>query len=210
MPARESKTSTVPVVLATFGIFSARSKWLPVAIGDHGRNLLISLWHGDKQQSMEWRHSGSPSPQKIPSAKIRWKSSLLDFLVSRGPHPHWLSSKGPNYRRGGLFISAGATENILKEKCRGKVTNGGLVLARQCSGSPGTCNPEEAGLTGLPTSWLYTLFSGSGPRLTTICSLDWTKQLKLRHFSSDSEVIAAAETWLDGQRSEFFWVACKN
>jgi len=35
------------------------------------------------------------------------------------------------------------------------------------------------------------------------------KQLKSLHFSSDSEVIAAAETWLDGQRSEFFfeWLA---
>ena len=29
------------------------------------------------------------------------------------------------------------------------------------------------------------------------------KQLKGRHFSSDVEVIAAAETWLDGQPSEF-------
>jgi len=28
------------------------------------------------------------------------------------------------------------------------------------------------------------------------------KQLKGRHFSSDAGVIAAAETWLDGQRSE--------
>ena len=36
------------------------------------------------------------------------------------------------------------------------------------------------------------------------------KQLKGRHFSSDAEVIAAAETWLDGQPSEFFffeWLA---
>jgi len=30
------------------------------------------------------------------------------------------------------------------------------------------------------------------------------KQLNARHFSSDAEVIAAAETWLDGQPSEFF------
>ena len=36
-------------------------------------------------------------------------------------------------------------------------------------------------------------------------------QLKGPHFSSDAEVIAAAETWLDGQLSEFFfWVACKR
>ena len=30
------------------------------------------------------------------------------------------------------------------------------------------------------------------------------KQLKGRHFSSDADVIAAAQTWLDGQLSEFF------
>ena len=36
---------------------------------------------------------------------------------------------------------------------------------------------------------------------------DWKKQLKGRHFSSNAEVIAAAETWLDRQFSEFFfWV----
>jgi hypothetical protein len=33
---------------------------------------------------------------------------------------------------------------------------------------------------------------------------DWKKRLKGRHFSSDAEVIAAAETWLDGQPSELF------
>jgi len=30
------------------------------------------------------------------------------------------------------------------------------------------------------------------------------KQFKGRHFSSDVEVIAAVETWFDGQPSEFF------
>jgi len=30
------------------------------------------------------------------------------------------------------------------------------------------------------------------------------EQLKGRHFSSDAKVIATAETWLDGQLSEFF------
>jgi hypothetical protein len=31
------------------------------------------------------------------------------------------------------------------------------------------------------------------------------KQLKGRHFSSNAEVISTAETWLDGQPSEFFF-----
>ena len=47
------------------------------------------LYHYDletKQQSMKWRQSGSP--QKIPSAKIRWTSSHIDFLGSRRHPPH--------------------------------------------------------------------------------------------------------------------------
>jgi hypothetical protein len=31
------------------------------------------------------------------------------------------------------------------------------------------------------------------------------KQFKGRHFSSDAEVIAAADTWLDAQTSDFFF-----
>ena len=56
-----------------------------------------------------------------------------------------------------------------------------------------------------------TLFSGSEPRRTTTCSLDWKKkQLKGSHFSSVAEVIAATETRLDGQTSDFFLMACKS
>jgi len=43
----------------------------------------------------------------------------------------------------------------------------------------------------------------------SFCPIQLKKQLKGRHFSSDLEVIAAAETWLDGQLSHFFfeWLA---
>jgi len=41
------------------------------------------------------------------------------------------------------------------------------------------------------------------PRRTTTYSLDWKKQLQSGNFSSDAEVTDAAETWLDGQPSEF-------
>jgi len=71
------------------------------------------LYHYDpktKQQSTEWWHCGSPRPKNNPSAKICWKSSRLDFLGSRRHRPHSLSSKGSNYQRGVLLISAGAIE----------------------------------------------------------------------------------------------------
>ena len=100
-------------------------------------------------------------------------------------------------------------KDILKEKRTAReVHQGGLALARQYPGSPGTCNPEETGLPGLPMYWSPTLFSGSGP--VGLPPVPWTeKQLKGRHFSSDAEVIPDAETWLHRQRSEFFfeWLA---
>jgi len=113
------------------------------------------LYHYDpetKQQSVEWRHSGSPRPKKIPSAKIRCKRSRINFWGSRRHPSHWLSSKGPNYQRGVLLISAGAIEGHFKGRMPREYHQVGLVLARQCPGSPGTCKPEETGLPGLPVS----------------------------------------------------------
>jgi len=79
-----------------------------------------------RQSNNQW------SGPKIPSAKIRWKSSRLDFLGSRRHFPHRLSSKGPNYQRGVLLISAGAVEGHFEGKTPRQVHQGCLVLARQC------------------------------------------------------------------------------
>jgi len=159
-----------------------------------------------RQSNNQWIGGIAAHPatqQKVPSAKIR---SI--FLGSRWHPPHWLSSKGPNYQRGVLLISAGATEGHFEGKKPREDYQEGLVLARQYPGTPGTCNPKETGLPGLPMSWSpyspdlalsdYHLFPGL------------KKQLKGGNFLSDAEVIAAAETWLDGQILFFFWVACRS
>ena len=166
-----------------------------------------------RQSNNQWRCgiAAHPAPPlNLPSAKIWWKSSRLDFWGSRRHPPHWLSSKGPNYQRRILLISTGAIEGHFEGKTPREFHQGCLVLARQCPASPGTCNPEETGLPGLPVSWSPTLFSRSVP--VGLPPVPWTeKQLNgRRHFSSDAEVIAAAETWLDGQISEFFKVAFKS
>ena len=61
-------------------------------------------------------------------------------------------SKGPNYQRGVLLISAAAIEGHLEGKMLREGHQGDLVLAQQCPGSPGTCNLEETGLPGLSIS----------------------------------------------------------
>jgi len=92
------------------------------------------LYHYDpetNQQSMEWQHSDSPRPKKIPSAKIRWKISRLDFLGSRLHPPHSLSIHLPK----GQTINAEyyssllvKLKDILKVNRRGKVTKRVLFL----------------------------------------------------------------------------------
>jgi len=62
------------------------------------------------------------------------------------------ASKGPNYQCRVLFISAGAIEGHFEGKTPLKVHKGSLVLTWQCPSSPGTWNPEETGLPGLPIS----------------------------------------------------------
>jgi len=94
-------------------------------------------------------------------------------------------------------------KDILREKLRGKITKGFLFLHDNAPAHPALATQKKQAYLGFqcvdnppyspdlaPSD--YHLF----PRLK--------KQLKCRHFSSDAEVIDAAETWLDGQPSEFF------
>jgi len=106
------------------------------------------LYHYDpetKEQTMEWRHSGSHLPKKFRMQKsagkvlasIFWDQDVVNLI---------------DYQRGVLLISAGAIEEHFEGKTPREGHQGGLVLAQQFPGSPGTFNPEETGLPGLPVS----------------------------------------------------------
>ena len=83
-----------------------------------------------RQSNNHWSGGIAAQPQKIPSAKIHWKSPRLDILGSRWHPLHCLSSKGPNYQRRVSLISGGAIEGLLKEnrQKRGKFIKGVLFL----------------------------------------------------------------------------------
>jgi len=189
MPERGSKTSTVPDVRATSGFFFRRDP------NDFLSRLVTMdetwLYRYDpetKQQSMEWQHSGSPRTKKF-SPRFFWiktaSSSLIIF------QREYYSS---------LLVQL---KNILKEKRRGKVTKGVLFLHDNAAAHRALATQTKLAYLGFQcldhppyspdlTPSDYHLFPGL------------KKQLKGRHFSSDAEVIAAAETWLDGNTSEFF------
>jgi len=94
-------------------------------------------------------------------------------------------------------------KDILKEKRRRKVTKVVLFLHDNAPAHRALATQKKLAYLGFhcldhppysPDLALshYHLFPGL------------KKQLKYRHFSSDAEVVAAAETWLDRQASEFF------
>jgi len=154
-----------------------------------------------RQSNNQWSGGIAAHPaQKNSECKSPLEKCFrLDFLGSRRHLPHWLSSKGPNYQRGVLLITAGAIEGHFEGKTPREGHQGSLVLLRQCLGSPDTCNPEKLAYLGFQCL-------DRSPYSPDLAPSDYhlfpgLKKKKGRHFSSDAEVITAAETWLDGQTS---------
>ena len=96
-------------------------------------------------------------------------------------------------------------KDIFKEKRRGKLTKGVLFLHDNAPAHRAHATQKQLAYLGFQCLIIHPILRIS-PRRTTTCSVEW----KGRHFSSDAEVIVAAETWLDGQPSEFYWVACRS
>jgi len=114
-----------------------------------------------------------------------------------------LSSKGPNYQHGVLLISAGAIEGHFEGNTLREVTKGVLFLHD-------IAPAHQALATQKKLAYLDFHCLDHPPYSPDLAPSDYhlfpglKKQLKGRHFSLDAEVIAAMETWLDGQPSEFF------
>jgi len=108
MPERGSKTSTSEQILDFF-------RW---DTNDFLSRLVTMdetwLYRYDpetNQQSMEWRHSGSPRPKKFRVQNSAGKVLVSIFWDQDGIlPPHKLSGNEPNYQREILLISAGASE----------------------------------------------------------------------------------------------------
>jgi len=94
-------------------------------------------------------------------------------------------------------------KNILKEKSRGKLTKGVLFLHDNAPAHRTLATQKKLAYLGFQ-------FLDNPPYSPYLAPSDYhlfpglKKQLKVRHFSSDAKVIAAAETWLDGQLTDFF------
>jgi len=94
-----------------------------------------------------------PPPQKIQSAKIRSKILASIFGgIKTASSPFITFQRAKLSTRSIAHIILAQLKDILKEKAPREGHQEGLVLARKCPGSPGTCNPEKTGVPGLPVS----------------------------------------------------------
>jgi len=77
-----------------------------------------------KQQSMEWRHSGSPHPKKFQVQKSAGKVLASIFWDQDGIHLIYYLPKGQTINAEYYSSLLVQLKDILKEKRRGKVTKG--------------------------------------------------------------------------------------
>ena len=106
-----------------------------------------------------------------------------------------------------LLISAGAIEGLLKGKPRGKITKEFSFLHDNAPVLRALATRKKLPYLGFQYLDLPAYFPDLVPSDYHLLP-GLKKQLKIGHFSSDAEVIAAAETRLDGQFSDFFeWLA---
>jgi len=101
-------------------------------------------------------------------------------------------------------------KDILKEKRRGKFTKAILFFHDNAPAHRALATQRKLAYPGFQ-------FLDHLPYSPDLSPLDYQlfpglkKQRKSRHFSSDTEVVPAADTWLGGQTSDtFFLVACKS
>jgi len=99
----------------------------------------------------------------------------------------------PNYQLGVLLISAGAIEGLLKEKRRGKVTKGVLFLHNNAPAHRALATQKKLAYLGFHCLDQPPYSPDLAPSDNHLFP-GLKNQLKGRHFSSDAEVIAAAET----------------
>ena len=163
-----------------------------------------------KQQSMEWWHSGSPCPKDSECKNPLEKFSPRFFGIKT------VSSSLIIFQRAKL-----STRSITdlcwcnwrafwwKNAGRGKVTKGVLFMHDNAPAHRALATQKKLAYVGFQCLDQPTYFPDLVPS-DYLLFPGLKKQLKGRHFSSDEEVIAAAETWFVGQPSEFFWVACKS
>jgi len=180
---------------------------LYVAIDDHGRNLVISVWAGDKA-TIQWTGGIAAHPaQKISEFKNPLVKFSPRFFGIKTPSSWLIIFQRPKLSTRSITHLCWCNWRTFWNKTPREGHQVCLVLAGKYPGSPGTCNPEETGLPGLPASWSHILFSGSGP--VGLPPIPWTKKNNWKFaifLPTRRSILSRRPGWTDNILNFFEWV----
>ena len=152
MPDGGSKTSTVPVVWATSGFFFfgaihlifCRNWWPWTKPGYFTMTR--------RQNNNQWSEGvvAHPAPKYSECKNPLEKFSPRFFFWIKTTSSSLIMFQRAKLSTRSIAHLCWCNWRTFWRKTPQEVHQGDLVLARQCPGSPGTCNPEETGLPGLP------------------------------------------------------------
>ena len=152
-----------------------------------------------RQSNTQW--SGGIVAQPVPK-NSNFKNSVGKFL------PRFLgiktASSSLNIFQRGQTINAVQLKDILKEKRHGKVNKGVLFWHENSPAHWALATQKKLAYLGFQCLD-HPLYSSDLAPSDYRPFPGLKKRLKICHFSSDAEVIAAAEILLDGQPSDFFF-----
>ena len=157
-----------------------------------------------RQSNNQWS-GGSPRPQKIPSAKISGKVLASIFFWDQDCIlVIYYLPKGQTINTEYYSSLLVQVKDTLKEKCCREITKGVLFLHDSAPAHRTLATQKKLAYLGFQCLD-YPPYSPDLAPLANHLFPGLKKQLKGRHFSSNAEVSATVETWLDGQPSEFFF-----
>ena len=174
-----SRLSNIWNFFGTIQMISCRDWWTWTKPG------YITMTRRQRKNQRSCGIAAHPTPKKFQVQKSAGivLASIRVFLESRRHPPHWLSSKGPDYQRGVLLISAGATEEHFERKSprEGRLPRGSCSFTKitRITGhlQPGRNWPAWASSILITHSVLRIW-----QRRTIACSLDWKKTIDRSSF----------------------------
>ena len=204
MPEHGSKTSMVPVTWASFGIFSAQSKWC------------CHDWRPRKKPgyiTTTWRQSNNQWSGGILAHPAQKNSKCKNLLEKFSPRFFGIKTASSSliiFQR--IKLSMQSITHLCwcnwrtfwRENAAGRSPKGSC----SCTTMPrltGHLQPRRNWSTWASSVLITHPILRIWPPLDYHLLPGLKKQLKGHHFSSDMEFTAVMETWLDVQLSEFFF-----
>jgi len=211
MPGRGSKTSTVPVVWATFGIFSARSKWFPVGCNWWPWTKCGYITMTRRESNNPWSVSiaAHPAPQNSECKNPLEKFLPRFFGIKTASSSLIIFQRAKLSKQSITHLCWCNWRTFWRKNAAGRSPRGSCA----CTTVPrltGHLQPRRNWLTWASIVFITHSILQIWPRRTRTCSVYWKKNWTVAIFCpTRRSLLPWRPGWTDNLLN-VFWVACKS